>query len=83
MDGGFATLYADPGDGRRPQRRAGLHVARAAPARHRRPAAERTVAAVRDALRATTAFTAFDDLPVIQDPGGYPGKAISRSSRRS
>src|ERR671911_2028074 len=40
-----------------------------------RPAAERTVAAVRDQLRATTAFTAFDDMPVIQEPGSYPGKA--------
>jgi len=40
-----------------------------------RPAAEHTVAAVRDHLRATTAFTAFDDMPVIQEPGGYPGKA--------
>jgi putative ABC transport system permease protein len=39
-----------------------------------RPAAERTVAAVRDQLRATTAFTAFDDLPRIQEPGTYPGK---------
>jgi putative ABC transport system permease protein len=40
-----------------------------------RPAAERTVAAVRDRLRATTAFTAFDDLPVINEAGSYPGKA--------
>ncbi len=40
----------------------------------RRAAAERTVAAVRDELRATTAFTAFDDLPAIREPGGYPGK---------
>lgn len=40
-----------------------------------RPAAERTVAAVRDHLRATTTFTAFDDLPVINEPGSYPGKA--------
>ena len=39
-----------------------------------RPAAERTVAAVRDQLRATTTFTAFDDLPQIQEPGTYPGK---------
>ena len=40
-----------------------------------RPAAERTVAAVRAELRATTSFRAFDDMPVIQDPGGYPGKS--------
>jgi putative ABC transport system permease protein len=40
-----------------------------------RPAAERTIAAVRDQLRATTAFTAFDDMPVINEPGSYPGKA--------
>lgn len=39
-----------------------------------REAAEQTVAAVRDRLRETTAFAAFDDLPVIQEPGGYPGK---------
>jgi len=39
-----------------------------------RPAAEQTIAAVRDQLRATTAFTAFDDLPVINEPGSYPGK---------
>jgi putative ABC transport system permease protein len=42
---------------------------------NRRSAAERTVAAVRDQLRTTTAFTAFDDLPVINEPGSYPGKA--------
>ncbi len=39
-----------------------------------RAAAERTVAAVRDELRARTAFTAYDDLPTIQEPGSYPGK---------
>ena len=39
-----------------------------------RPAAERTIAAVRDRLRATTAFTAFDDMPVVNEPGSYPGK---------
>src|SRR5829696_4329628 len=39
-----------------------------------RPAAERTVAAIRERLRATTAFTAFDDMPVIQEPASYPGK---------
>jgi putative ABC transport system permease protein len=40
-----------------------------------RRAAERTVAAVRHQLRATTAFTAFGDLPTIREPGSYPGKA--------
>jgi putative ABC transport system permease protein len=40
-----------------------------------RPAAEQTVGAVRNELRASTAFRAFDDMPVIQDPGGYPGKS--------
>ena len=40
-----------------------------------RGAAERTVAAVRDQLRATTGFTAFGDLPTIREPGSYPGKA--------
>jgi putative ABC transport system permease protein len=40
-----------------------------------RPAAERTVAAVREHLRATTAFTTFGDLPTIREPGSYPGKA--------
>jgi ABC-type antimicrobial peptide transport system permease subunit len=39
-----------------------------------RPAAERTVAAVREHLRATTDFTAFGDLPTIRGPGSYPGK---------
>ena len=39
-----------------------------------RAAAERTVAAVRDHLRATTAFTGFSDRPLIQQPGSYPGK---------
>ena len=39
-----------------------------------RPAAERTIAAVRDQLRATTAFTTFDDMPLIQEPGSYPGQ---------
>jgi putative ABC transport system permease protein len=40
-----------------------------------RAAAERTVAAVRHQLRATTGFTAFGDLPIIREPGSYPGKA--------
>ena len=40
-----------------------------------RPAAERAVAAIRTELRASTSFRAFDDMPVIQDPGGYPGKS--------
>lgn len=39
-----------------------------------RPAAERTVAAVRRQLGATTAFTGFDDLPVYLAPGEYPGQ---------
>lgn len=39
-----------------------------------RQAAERAVADVRDELRARTSFTAFDDLPLIQEPGTYPGK---------
>jgi putative ABC transport system permease protein len=39
-----------------------------------RQAAERTVAAVRDELRATTPFTAFADLPLIQDPDRYPAQ---------
>jgi putative ABC transport system permease protein len=39
-----------------------------------RPAAEQAVAAVRKQLRAATAFTAFDDLPVINEAGSYPGK---------
>jgi putative ABC transport system permease protein len=40
-----------------------------------RAAAQRTVTAVRDRLRATTGFTAFGDLPTIREPGSYPGKA--------
>ena len=40
-----------------------------------RVAAERTVVAIRSELRSGTSFRAFDDLPVIQDPGGYPGKS--------
>ena len=47
-----------------------------------RPAAERTVAAIRTELRATTSFRAFDDMPVIQDPGGYPGQVGVREARR-
>jgi len=39
-----------------------------------RPAAEQAVADVRAQLRATTAFTAFDDLPVVNAAGSYPGK---------
>jgi putative ABC transport system permease protein len=39
-----------------------------------RAEAARAVAAVRGELRARTAFTAFDDLPLVQEPGGYPGK---------
>ena len=39
------------------------------------PAAERTIAAVREQLRADTGFRGFTDLPVIQEPGSYPGKA--------
>ena len=40
-----------------------------------RAAAERTVAAVREHLRATTEFAAFGDLPAIREPGNYPGKS--------
>jgi putative ABC transport system permease protein len=40
-----------------------------------RAAAERTVADIREHLRATTEFTAFGDLPTIREPGSYPGKA--------
>ena len=39
-----------------------------------RPAAERTVAAVRDQLRATTASPASTTCPSIRKPGSYPGK---------
>jgi putative ABC transport system permease protein len=39
-----------------------------------RAAADRTVAAVREHLRATTAFTGFNDMPLIQERGSYPGK---------
>ena len=41
-----------------------------------RPAAERAVADVREQLRATTAFTAFDDMPVVNEPGSYPGEPV-------
>ena len=44
-----------------------------------REAAERTVSAIRSELRATTTFTAFDDLPVFQEPGTYPGQASFES----
>ena len=39
-----------------------------------RAAAEQTVAAIRAHLRAATAFTGFNDMPLIQEPGSYPGK---------
>jgi hypothetical protein len=44
-----------------------------------REEAERTVSAVRDELRATTTFTAYDNLPVYQLPGTYPGQASFES----
>jgi putative ABC transport system permease protein len=44
-----------------------------------REAAERTVTAIRDELRATTTFTAYDNLPVFQEPGSYPGQASFES----
>ena len=62
---GLPTFYAPArdrrGDRRRPTaiRRSGFAAERRRAAR----AAERTVAAVRDQLRATTGFTAFGDLP--------------------
>jgi putative ABC transport system permease protein len=39
-----------------------------------RAAAERSVVAIRDELRASTGFAAFDDLPVYLEPGDYPGR---------
>ncbi|HYF28410.1 MAG TPA: ABC transporter permease [Baekduia sp.] len=38
------------------------------------PAVQAAVAAVREELRARTPFTAFEDLPVVNEPGSYPGK---------
>ena len=73
--GGFITFYADA------QTVSGLSGANGYTSLgfrlrdNRRAAAERTVGAIRGELRSATSFRAFDDLPVIQDPGGYPGKS--------
>jgi putative ABC transport system permease protein len=39
------------------------------------PMAERTLEAIRKHLRENPEFGGFNDLPVIQEPGSYPGKA--------
>lgn len=41
-----------------------------------RPAAERTAAAVGDALRSVKGFTGFADYPEIRTSGDYPGKEL-------
>lgn len=72
--GGVTTFYADLRTVARLSGAAGYTSLGLRLRDDSRAAAERTVAALRDELRATTAFTAFDDLPVIQEPGAYPGK---------
>jgi putative ABC transport system permease protein len=72
--GGFITFYTDTGTVARLSGASGFTSLGFRLRDNTRPAAERTVAAVRDELRAHTTFAAFDDMPVIQDPGGYPGK---------
>src|SRR5205814_10668081 len=73
--GGFITFYADLNTVSRLSGSTGYTSLGFRLRDNSRPAAERTVAAVRTELRATTSFRAFDDMPVIQDPGGYPGKS--------
>ena len=72
--GGFITFYATAQTVGRLSGAAGYTSLGFRLRDNSRAAAERTVAAIRDELRANTKFVAFDDLPVIQDPGGYPGK---------
>ena len=41
--------------------------------------ADRTVAAIREQLRSYPGFRSFSDLPVIREPGQYPGKEMMES----
>jgi putative ABC transport system permease protein len=72
--GGFVVLYTDAATVARLSGADGYTSLGFRLEDNSRAAAEATVATVREQLRTTTAFTAFDDLPVIQEPGGYPGK---------
>jgi putative ABC transport system permease protein len=74
VSGGFVTLYASAATvadlrGAEGYTSMAIRLDDNSPA-----AAEAAVVAVRDELRATTAFSAFEDLPQIREPGGYPGK---------
>lgn len=72
--GGFVVLYTDAATVARLSGAGGYTSLGFRLDDNSRAAADETVAAVRERLRARTAFTAFDDLPVVQEPGGYPGK---------
>lgn len=70
----WITLYASPGTVADLSGAPGVTSLALRLGDARRPAAERTAAAVRERLRATTTFTGFSDLPLIQEEGTYPGQ---------
>jgi putative ABC transport system permease protein len=74
VSGGFVTFYATADTVAELRGAAGYTSLAVRLADPSRAAAESAVADIREELRATTAFAAFEDLPVIREPGGYPGK---------
>jgi putative ABC transport system permease protein len=75
-EGGFAVFYATPKTLASLSGTAGYTMLAMRLHDPSRPAAERTAAAVGDALRSVKGFTGFADYPEIRTPGDYPGKEL-------
>ena len=75
-DGGFAVFYTTPKTLAALSGTAGYTMLAMRLHDTSRPAAERTAAAVGNALRSVTGFTGFADYPEIRTPGDYPGKEL-------
>jgi putative ABC transport system permease protein len=75
-DGGFAVFYTTPKTLTALSGTAGYTMLAMRLHDTSRPAAERTAAAVGDALRSVKGFTGFADYPEIRTRGDYPGKEL-------
>jgi putative ABC transport system permease protein len=75
-DGGFAVFYATPETLAELSGSPGYTMLALRLTDTSRPAAERTAAAVGDALRSVNGFTGFADYPEIRTRGDYPGKEL-------
>jgi putative ABC transport system permease protein len=73
---GFAVFYTTPETLTALSGRAGYTMLALRLHDAGRPAAERTAAAVEDALRPVRGFAGFADYPEIRTPGDYPGKEL-------